>query len=714
MTFGAYLLPALHPHGVFAKKLGNVVVLTSLDFAERLAREQQLTDGDSKSFEWIWSSDTGLKNWLSAGDGIFWICGKPASGKSTLMKYLTSHDSVEMYLQRNDPRPWSVVRFFFDFRAGREISNSFEGFMRSLLLQLTTKLPELQANLQEYCPLSGADGLHWTENSLRVALRKALCLRQKNICIFVDGLDEYEGNILELTRFLKVLIEKDGQWAIKICLASRPEPLIQAEFENCPGFEMQRYNLDGIQKYVSLMLDGTISEWLDNTETSYFASRFAEALGAKPTDIDGTSLALVSRAVAERAEGVYLWARFAINELVEGYAEGDHLEELLRRLNELDTDLNELYTRIFRRLKQRYLYEASILLQLVSFKIGILEVQELYVAASVAIGTYRSENETPYGASIGDLSRRVRARTGGLIEFVPIQAANSEYSFRPIDARRKLLDGGLSTDGGPYSYFTKFPNSVSNGGTRNTNQDRFRVELIHKTALTFLERNQWLEFSGSNLAVSTLPHTRWLDVIAKYLDPVLKYTRSVELRSKVWHQDGMLQWRRFWPQLRTKFLLSGHATQYIFEYARNLETETDLSSFSFLSRVLCAELVELHWGLPCIYCCNAQIDNDIGSEELPQIDPWTFATVLHGIQIHLPDREGSSLGSLPASSSPSSPASGHQGGRTAFKPASNAPPRSVFGDTSGTTAGLRPARPQPLAGWDTAGRWTAGGRHLPN
>jgi hypothetical protein len=665
---------------MFTERLGNIVLLTSLDFAERLAREQQLTDGDSTSFEWIWSSDTGLENWLSTGDGIFWICGKPASGKSTLMKYLTSHDSVETYLQRHDPRPWSVVRFFFDFRAGREISNSFEGFMRSLLLQLTTDLPELQANLQEYCPpLSSANGLHWTENSLRVALRRALRLRRKNICIFVDGLDEYEGNTMELTRFLKVLIDKDGHSAIKICLASRPEPLIQGEFENCPGFEMQRYNLDGIQKYVSLMLDGTISEWFDNAETSYFASRFADALGAKPTDIDGNSLALVSRAVAERAEGVYLWARFAINELVEGYAEGDHLEELLCRLNELDADLNELYTRIFKRLKQRHLHEASILLQLVSFKTGILEVQELYVAASVAIGTYRSENEIPYGASIGDLSRRVRARTGGLIEFVPIQAVNSEDCFRPIDARRKLLDSELSTDEGPYSRFTKFPNSVSNNSTRNTNPGRFRVELIHKTARAFLERNQWLESSGSNLAVSTLPYTRWLDVIAKYLDPVLKYTRSVELRSKIWHQDDMLRWRRFWPHLRTEFLLSGHATQYVFEYARNLETETDLSPFSFLSRVLCAELVELHWGLPCIYCYNAQTDNDIGSEELPQIDPWTFATVLHGIQIPLPNSEGSALGSLLAPSSPSSPAPGRQGGRTAFKPANNMPPKSRFG-----------------------------------
>ena len=57
-------------------------------FAEIDDRREQVQDAHRETFRWIFQSDheTGFAKWLPSGDGIFWIHGKPASGKSTLIK----------------------------------------------------------------------------------------------------------------------------------------------------------------------------------------------------------------------------------------------------------------------------------------------------------------------------------------------------------------------------------------------------------------------------------------------------------------------------------------------------------------------------------------------------------------------------------------------------------------------------------------------------
>jgi hypothetical protein len=55
-----------------------------LQYEEMLAREAQLIDANVTTLDWIWLLPAGpssLSQWLSAGTGIFWIQGKPGSGK---------------------------------------------------------------------------------------------------------------------------------------------------------------------------------------------------------------------------------------------------------------------------------------------------------------------------------------------------------------------------------------------------------------------------------------------------------------------------------------------------------------------------------------------------------------------------------------------------------------------------------------------------------
>ena len=75
-------------------------ILDSLSNMGMTARYEKIADAHAKTFEWIfqdytyaWGSHYGdtFTEWLSRGNGIFWVTGKAGSGKSTLMKFLSHH-----------------------------------------------------------------------------------------------------------------------------------------------------------------------------------------------------------------------------------------------------------------------------------------------------------------------------------------------------------------------------------------------------------------------------------------------------------------------------------------------------------------------------------------------------------------------------------------------------------------------------------------------
>jgi pimeloyl-ACP methyl ester carboxylesterase len=210
-------------------------LLRSLDFAERQAREHQLSSGDTATFDWIWStksSGTTFVDWLSGAQGLFWISGKPGSGKSTLMSYLAGDRKTLSFLRRHTELPWTIMRFFFDFRAGKGTANSLAGLLRTLLLQLVQNVPELTTRVLEFAKdrFGESQVLDWPEKKLRQSLLDGLKACPCNVCIFVDGLDEYDGNMLDLFKVLADVDDSCGSLphVVKLCLASRPEPLLAA------------------------------------------------------------------------------------------------------------------------------------------------------------------------------------------------------------------------------------------------------------------------------------------------------------------------------------------------------------------------------------------------------------------------------------------------------------------------------------------------------
>jgi len=106
-------------------------------------RVGEVEDAHPHTFDWVFTSrETGFLDWLHGSDGLFWITGKPGSGKSTLMKYLVEDSRTKEGLSQHGLSILAMPAFFFHAR-GFETEKSFDGLLRSILFQLLSKIPAL-------------------------------------------------------------------------------------------------------------------------------------------------------------------------------------------------------------------------------------------------------------------------------------------------------------------------------------------------------------------------------------------------------------------------------------------------------------------------------------------------------------------------------------------------------------------------------------------
>lgn len=522
-------------------------LLRNLDFAERSAREQQIdnTDAESSTFEWIWivqNSDESFSQWLTDNQPVFWIQGKPGSGKSVLMDYLSKDDRVSQLLDISLGPQWIRIWFFFDFRADQGIANSFEGLLRSLLLQIIEVVPGMEPELRQFKSKTHVSGNvpQWNKRNLQEAFYKALANVPSRLYIFTDGLDEYSGDIHELLAFFQGLSDKSGiEGRLKICLASRPEPVIDLVLRACPGFRMQDRNFEGIKQYVSKTVAGLA-----------FAATDEQRLEQLCADI------------AKSAEGVFLWARFAVPEVIDSYAAGETSSELKRRLDELPSDMEGMYARIFSRLSTNDRHEARLAFQLVCFAqddddyntLTILQLKEAMAVAENRTKDFMHEDESD---SLERFRKRIRAKCGGLLEEIPFTSEgwNHDTSDDDDDANDESDDEDDDPKG-------------------------WNIKLIHRTVKSYLEREGWLLGWQIGNEYFASPHAVWLYICCKCVQSMWGSSASRSQYTKVSNSRSELILR---SSLRHS--LVKYASIYLFDHARCMEQQYQASSYRYLGLV---------------------------------------------------------------------------------------------------------------------------------
>ena len=302
---------------------------------------------DPKAYDKRWHS---FIDWLESGNGCYWISGKAGSGKSTLMKFILQDPRTEKALLKWAGQANLLVASFFFWNAGSELQKSQTGLIRSLLHQILSRRQELVPVLFPSLTRATLAGqVSWpievSSSELKAAFRTLVSHIPVGVKLFflVDGLDEFDGDHNEISELLLQVAESPS---IKIALSSRPTPACVHVFSHCPQLRLQDLTHDDIALYV---------------QDRIVANPIMQRLQSR----EETASADLIEGILTKAAGVFLWVILVTKSLLNGLQNYDHLSDLMRRLDDLPSDLEKLYRHMLQSVEFDYRQQASRILQLV-------------------------------------------------------------------------------------------------------------------------------------------------------------------------------------------------------------------------------------------------------------------------------------------------------------------------------------------------------------
>ncbi|KAK2749358.1 hypothetical protein CKAH01_18028 [Colletotrichum kahawae] len=272
-------------------------LLQQLSFQDQPEREHRIVKAHAKTFRWIWTDPTGQLNkpwshfpaWLEGNDDkLYWMTGKAGSGKSTLMKYVVHQERCDESLRRwSGQMPLIVTRFYL-WNSGSEHQMSQEGLIRAILHDALSQHPELIPKVlskrwQRY-QLFGSDVRVWKTSELEESF-EALAKSAEGsfkLCLFVDGLDEFNGEHDLLIRLFRMAISFPN---VKACLSSRPWPIFEEAFEQEPSLRLEDITYPDIIKYITDHLTANTGYAALRRKEPGFSSTLIENIAKKSSEI---------------------------------------------------------------------------------------------------------------------------------------------------------------------------------------------------------------------------------------------------------------------------------------------------------------------------------------------------------------------------------------------------------------------------------------------
>jgi hypothetical protein len=133
-----------------------------------------------------------------------------------------------------------VMAGFFFWNSGSTMQMSRIGLLQSLLYQCLVNrldlIPTLFPIRWSRYTLFGCDTQPWTWSELTSALKLLLSTKDLSFLLFIDGLDEFDGNPQGLVSLILDL-QRLSSDTVKLCVASRPWLVFEEAFQRCPGCE---------------------------------------------------------------------------------------------------------------------------------------------------------------------------------------------------------------------------------------------------------------------------------------------------------------------------------------------------------------------------------------------------------------------------------------------------------------------------------------------
>jgi hypothetical protein len=408
--------------------------LDSLYFPEMFTRQESIKMTSPGTYQWVfgeklppfdeddyeddYQEETELRGrispWLREANGapVFWISGKPGSGKSSLMAFIMGDERTLKSLE-----PWAggsvphIFSFFF-WKPGSSLQKTMTGLRRSLIWQICKARPSTidmllsQDSSLLYSP--------WTETRLADTLLLALSEHHNEPMFFlIDGLDECETSHDDLLDELQALNTNPNN---KVCISSRPDPFCQ-RLGALPSVRLQDLNHRDIFQYAHTKLQ----KGDDQTKR-------------------------LARQVAWKAEGVFLWAVLVCDSICSGFMAEDDEQTLLQRLNSYPKGLDDLFDRMFANLEEFH-YKS------LAYYFYAARKPHFSVALAVASQpTQRIESLENFSAMCEREITRITQQSKGLLEITPLALNYGQYvcawslkDIRTGSPRRLPIDGTVFT-----------------------------------------------------------------------------------------------------------------------------------------------------------------------------------------------------------------------------------------------------------------------------
>ncbi|EUC31138.1 hypothetical protein COCCADRAFT_6931 [Bipolaris zeicola 26-R-13] len=422
-------------------------VLSSLYFKSMKTRHSNVASAHAQTFDWVFRPTSQKSrhsrppvhflDWLSHKNGIFWVSGKPGSGKSTLMKHICGHRRTRQTLKLWAKAERCITAKYFFWSAGSTMQKSLKGLLQSLLFDIFKQCPEV---ISVACPGDATaweaqmkEDESWDFSDLSNMVRRITHCKEMaaKFCFFIDGLDEYDGRHFDVIKVLDNLAKSPN---IKICVSSRPWNI----FEDAYGHDVTR------KLYLQDLTRQDIKVYVKHRFDKYFAQ-------LHPTPQDKRFKELLEE-ITNKAQGVFLWVLLVVNSLLEGLTNGDSIALLFSRLRRLPTDLEAFFGHMLNSIDSIYhehmarsfqiALAASTPLTLMAY--SFLD-EEMENGKSALERPVKPMDNYELSARHQQMRRRLNGQTKGLLEARQDPAGTDYFGYR-VDFLHRTVHDFLRTN----------------------------------------------------------------------------------------------------------------------------------------------------------------------------------------------------------------------------------------------------------------------------
>lgn len=356
-------------------------------------------------------------DWLRSDEPMYWIQGKPGSGKSTLVKFIAESPLTQEALGCWRPGTQILSHYFWKLGGGDQ--RTIKGFWFSIAYQiLTQSRPEVLQQLTDHILTTFPTvelkdvSTDWSTRELMAACLAIIRHHTEPICIFLDGLDEIDDKDGDaaLKDAISNILQQRVASNIKFCLASRAEFRFERWLGELPTLKLHHL---------------THRDMID-----FIHQKISKAHRPVASLSDG----IVQRIcwdLARKAQGVFLWLALATDSVVQGIEQDDDEHEIFARIEHLPSEIEGLYWEMWKRGNEglpHYHKEASRLLRLCLTHSQISPWDDLRLVGVTLTADEHYQQEldliTKHGFMLTAdtvmqwerMARRIKIRCGGLVD----------------------------------------------------------------------------------------------------------------------------------------------------------------------------------------------------------------------------------------------------------------------------------------------------------